>query len=154
MLEEIFCGAVEERATWDFGAASDFDEAPVEEHLHDSVDGDPANGFAVCAGDGLSVSDDGEGFELGTGETGGFGFGIELADPEGAGGVTDERPPVDAFDEVIRAGGGDELGLDLGEGGEEIGGFGIGESFGFLIFGKESGGPEGSGEFFGSDWFR
>jgi len=77
-----------------------------------------------------------------------------LADPEGAGGVTDERPTVDAFDEVIRAGGGDELGLDLGEGGEEIGGFGIGESFGFLIFGKESGGPEGRGEFFGSDWFR
>lgn len=74
--------------------------------MHDAVDGDAANLFGFCAGEGLAVGDDGQGFKGWLGEFWRPGFlADERANPRGVFTSGDELPGAGNADQSVASAG-------------------------------------------------
>ena len=106
VFEEVFSGSVGHGAADDFGSASLLDQLSLQQSLDNAVDGDAANLLGFCAGKGLAVGDDGQGFEGGLGEFGRAGFlPDERANPRGVFASGDELPGAGDADQSVAAAG-------------------------------------------------
>ena len=153
MIEEVLGGRVEQGAARHFGAARDLHQTPVEERLHDAVDGDAAHGLHVGAGDRLSVGDDRKGLEGRRAESGGLRLGIERAEPRSVARCAGEEPARGGLPHLIGAARGGDLGLKLDKRLADIGLLDLGEGGGHRFRLRGGGALEVGDEFLRGDGF-
>ena len=121
MIQKILGRCVEQGASRHFSATGDFDQTPVENRLHDPVDGDSTHGLDVGARDRLAVGDDGEGFQRGYAQACRLCLGIQGPEPRGEPWRAAEQPTGRCFPDLVGAPRGGNLGAKLLESLPDIG---------------------------------
>ena len=93
VFKESIRGSISHGAADDFGSSALLDQLPLQQSLHNAVNGNAANLLGLRAGKRLAVGDDGQSFEGGLGEFGRARFlADERANPRGVFASGDKLP--------------------------------------------------------------
>src|SRR5260370_19552425 len=97
MIEEKFSCFVKQRASGNFGASGNFDEAAFHQGLQNAIDRDAVYGFGIRSRDRVTVSDDGERLERGRTQARRFRRREKSAHPLGVLRIARQLPTVGFF---------------------------------------------------------